>query len=667
MSGPALRQPLALSASLSLVFGDTQPAVPQPDGREIPGRSAGLTFTPDTPAPGGHRVEDDGVAIDLSLAPEHDILPGAAGSTSPTSALFEYGAFASPSHRPAEAPVMSQAPNLQPSSGELFDPLHDHRSPAAVGGAAAPAPHCPASAHAGDPSEFRALNSDSILAAAEGVTGSQAFDSFEMMESLITDAHSSPFSLSLSVPGSSTPTPTRDASDADVPKYGSKALHDFPIEPFAAEAKLMLGDPLRGRASPVPSRAASRPLPMDSPTRVRAKASAGGSKQAIAIPKAKSTPAQKHAESGRRVAKTPTKRKPRTYSRAVPSQHCHICSRRPTEESPHAACGNLNKGKCRKTICRKCFVQYGWDVEAARDAEATGWVCPHCQGFCPERAQCHIYDRTSERRRNKTVNHRKPKAAGDGGAPREAVNGPDAPLTMELGFTVPNAQRPTQMPCRPPPPQSRPQLQMPVPLPPQLNLAPPPPAQRRQKQCATKAAKTPKAAGTAESRASRCAGSAVVSGADAGADVGGSAPYSDHCPLPAVKNATPGTVRTLRGPFASAIDVERMQGAESTALAAAFGPAFPSILGGDGDAQAADKAPSVGQQVAPREQMLEDLMATINRGSLPEAPSADQVLADRGTPDADELISYAPRTGQDSFQVCLDEAMSEYTAPDQLV
>jgi hypothetical protein len=100
---------------------------------------------------------------------------------------------------------------------------------------------------------------------------------------------------------------------------------------------------------------------------------------------------------------------PRTYSRPIPSQHCHICSRRPTTQSPHAACGNLARGKCRKTICQKCFTLYGWDMAEATAADNSGWLCPHCSGKCPDRAQCHIYDRTSERRRNNTVNHRKPK------------------------------------------------------------------------------------------------------------------------------------------------------------------------------------------------------------------------------------------------------------------
>lgn len=108
------------------------------------------------------------------------------------------------------------------------------------------------------------------------------------------------------------------------------------------------------------------------------------------------------------ILKKPAKRKPRTYSKAIPSQHCHVCSRRPTVESPHVSCGNLAKGRCRKTVCRKCFLQYGWNMIDAQNSQITGWVCSHCAGECPIRAQCHIYDRTSERRRKKAVSHRSP-------------------------------------------------------------------------------------------------------------------------------------------------------------------------------------------------------------------------------------------------------------------
>ncbi|PXF41990.1 hypothetical protein BWQ96_08297 [Gracilariopsis chorda] len=110
------------------------------------------------------------------------------------------------------------------------------------------------------------------------------------------------------------------------------------------------------------------------------------------------------------------KRKPRTYSQAVPSQHCHICSRRPTTNAPHMVCGNLLQSRCRKTICTKCFERYNWDLEGARNAEAGTWVCTHCRGECPARAQCVIYNRTSDRRRMKMINHRKKKGAGNGGA-----------------------------------------------------------------------------------------------------------------------------------------------------------------------------------------------------------------------------------------------------------
>lgn len=122
------------------------------------------------------------------------------------------------------------------------------------------------------------------------------------------------------------------------------------------------------------------------------------------------------------LTKKGEKRKPRTYSQAIPSQHCHICSRRPTEASPHAVCGNLLRGRCRKTICTKCFQTFRWDLKAARDGPPGSWECPHCRGECPQRAQCVIYNRTSDRRRLKLINHRKRKASavlGGGGGDKD--------------------------------------------------------------------------------------------------------------------------------------------------------------------------------------------------------------------------------------------------------
>ncbi|GAB0489156.1 hypothetical protein MMPV_000372 [Pyropia vietnamensis] len=57
------------------------------------------------------------------------------------------------------------------------------------------------------------------------------------------------------------------------------------------------------------------------------------------------------------------------------------------------------------------------------DSSST-WVCFHCRGVCPPRAQCHTYARTTVRRRLGQVKHRKPKtvaAATDSEGPRPAV------------------------------------------------------------------------------------------------------------------------------------------------------------------------------------------------------------------------------------------------------
>lgn len=139
---------------------------------------------------------------------------------------------------------------------------------------------------------------------------------------------------------------------------------------------------------------------------------------AITAPKSEPPLACGAAITKKTKAKKIDKRKPRTYSQAVPSQHCHICSRRPTQASPHAVCGNLGEGRCRKTICEKCFYQFKWDLAAARAAPAGTWKCPHCRGECPTRAQCFIYDRTSQRRRKNLINHRKRKL---GEVNREAI------------------------------------------------------------------------------------------------------------------------------------------------------------------------------------------------------------------------------------------------------
>lgn len=252
------------------------------------------------------------------------------------------------------------------------------------------------------------------------------FGSLELMDSLIGSNHS-PYSFSMLIPSHSERLSPPDPTVLPTTKASQTiSIENAPSNQLQIQNDLFLGDPLQNIEM----------MPAVKPSSMTAAPSkkVGGSKPTKRIAKQEkkysicnpnlTLPTLNHgkASEGRQCKAAASKRKPRTYSRAVPSQHCHICSRRPTEESPHAACGNLNKGKCRKTICRKCFVQYGWDIESAKNAEVTGWVCPHCQGSCPERAQCHIYDRTSERRRNKTVNHRKPKSPRTN-LPRTGING----------------------------------------------------------------------------------------------------------------------------------------------------------------------------------------------------------------------------------------------------
>lgn len=101
------------------------------------------------------------------------------------------------------------------------------------------------------------------------------------------------------------------------------------------------------------------------------------------------------------VSKKIGKRGPRTYQDAKPSQYCHICARLPSEDAPHMFCANVAEGKCRKSTCQKCYAKYEMSAAVHRDCEDGRWICSHCAGTCPKRSQCHIYNRTSERRRTR--------------------------------------------------------------------------------------------------------------------------------------------------------------------------------------------------------------------------------------------------------------------------
>ena len=83
--------------------------------------------------------------------------------------------------------------------------------------------------------------------------------------------------------------------------------------------------------------------------------------------------------------------------RSTPSRFCHICSRT-AKKVELLACANLASGACRKVVCEKCFSEYNWDWKSA-EKNRSSWQCTHCRRVCPRRAQCAIYRRTNERRR----------------------------------------------------------------------------------------------------------------------------------------------------------------------------------------------------------------------------------------------------------------------------
>jgi len=93
-------------------------------------------------------------------------------------------------------------------------------------------------------------------------------------------------------------------------------------------------------------------------------------------------------------------RKRSRCERAPPSQHCHVCTRA-RGTVPAMICAATKIGKCRKVFCIRCFQNFGWDWDAAREMKGN-WLCLHCTGECPKMAQCHVYGKVNEKRRLKT-------------------------------------------------------------------------------------------------------------------------------------------------------------------------------------------------------------------------------------------------------------------------
>lgn len=100
------------------------------------------------------------------------------------------------------------------------------------------------------------------------------------------------------------------------------------------------------------------------------------------------------------------------FDKPVPSRFCHVCSRTP-KNVRLVKCCRIREGTCRKVICEKCFAEYKYgDFEQALKTEMTEWMCPHCLGKCPERAQCRTYQRINDRLRVSRLKQEKPRSGG---------------------------------------------------------------------------------------------------------------------------------------------------------------------------------------------------------------------------------------------------------------
>jgi len=92
----------------------------------------------------------------------------------------------------------------------------------------------------------------------------------------------------------------------------------------------------------------------------------------------------------------------RRYVNPTASRFCHICARS-GEGVPIYTCKNVEHAVCRKVICQRCITKYGWETPT----DPKNFVCCHCKGECPEKAQCITYKKTNQRRRAKGEMHRK--------------------------------------------------------------------------------------------------------------------------------------------------------------------------------------------------------------------------------------------------------------------
>jgi len=139
------------------------------------------------------------------------------------------------------------------------------------------------------------------------------------------------------------------------------------------------------------------------------------------------------------TSKTPT-RKPKRYARKEPSRFCHICQRRGGSIG-HLVCGNLEKLICRKIICKLCFGDLDWDLKEA-EAKGPDWLCSHCEGNCPEQAQCKVYEKVNLRRKRKSEIRTTEEGELDQ-SPKMIAKPIETPRTVQGPFPSPTQEGPS--------------------------------------------------------------------------------------------------------------------------------------------------------------------------------------------------------------------------------
>jgi hypothetical protein len=152
-------------------------------------------------------------------------------------------------------------------------------------------------------------------------------------------------------------------------------------------------------------------------------------------------------------------RKKATFESPTPSNYCHICSRTPNRGIRLAICAGLREGHCRKVVCEKCFTDYSLGCTFMEAADcAVNWKCVHCQGICPERAQCRTYQNVNRKLRLQRLRQsadaerpekmRQPAPSQHNKKQRNADVSVHIPLLSQVGqeYVTPNMER--QVPRR---------------------------------------------------------------------------------------------------------------------------------------------------------------------------------------------------------------------------